>query len=103
MPITEDTLIEYETAEPASMEKVFEPSLEENKIFLVGEKTVCEAEYLIAGCEHCSADPQITLDYVLDLLTECDPAATEYLLCRPVCCPRCHRAVNEKTLVEYHS
>ena len=48
---------------------------------------------------HLTPDAEITLDYILDEITGCDPQFTEYILSRPANCPACFHEVTEKTLV----
>ena len=65
----------------------------------MGEAFVREAEASISGCAQCSHGAELTFDYILDEVTNCDPTLTEYVICRPAKCPRCHGDVTEKTLV----
>ena len=81
------------------MTKPGQRTLEEINIVLIGESTVADAEEFLTGCENCSDNVPIALDYLLDALTGCDPQVTEYVMCRPVCCPFCLNEVREKTLV----
>jgi hypothetical protein len=77
----------------------FDVPIEETNVVLVHEDLLTEAEQWIACCEHCYERCEHSFDQILDALTECDPANTEYLMCREAKCPRCHNSVTEKTLV----
>jgi hypothetical protein len=79
--------------------RVTETRPEALNIVLVDEGLVAQAEDFIDGCEACCDSAELTFDYVFDALTGADPTNTEYLLSRPAKCPRCRRAVTEKTLV----
>jgi hypothetical protein len=86
-------------ADYSLMIKPRQRSLEEINIVLVGESTVAEVEEFLTACEHCADNVPIALDYLLDALTGCDPQVTEYVMCRPACCPFCLSEIREKTLV----
>lgn len=75
------------------------PPLEDVRLILVEELLVAKAESLISGCERCDESAEISFDYLLDALSGCDPARTEYLMNRFARCPGCHGPVTEKTLV----
>jgi len=79
--------------------KCFEPCWEETEIVFIDEPTLLEAQAYTCGCEYCSDNLEITFDYVLDAVTECDPRGTEYLLCHPATCVSCGREISEKTFV----
>ena len=79
--------------------KVYEPALTEIEIVLVDEEVLLKAQSMIVSCESCADDADITLDYLLDEITGCEPTRTEYLLHRPARCPYCFHAVTEKTLI----
>jgi hypothetical protein len=100
--IIEGTLVsfdnELEAAVIQHVARVFEPA-DDTDIVFVDAGTLLEAESRIVHCERCCGDAELTFDYVLDALTQCDPAVTEYLLCRPAKCPTCLGDVTEKTLV----
>jgi hypothetical protein len=101
-PMFENTLVRCEGEReeyPAETFKEFEPNWEETNVVLIDEGMVAEAQACISGCEHCVANTETTFDYVLDAVTNCDPAMTEYLLCGPAKCPRCGHEVTEKTFV----
>jgi len=73
---------------------------EDRVIVFVGISDVKEAESLVLCCEHCGPDVAVLpFDIVVDLLSECDPAVTDYVLERPATCPRCGHEIVEKTLV----
>jgi hypothetical protein len=99
-PIIENTLVRCEGDAPNAA-LYFGQCWEENKVVLINETLLSEAQAFISGCEHC-CDPsaEIAFDYILDALTECDPTITEYVMCRPAKCSRCHHEVTEKTLVD---
>ena len=71
---------------------------EEAIIIFVGEALLAEMEQWVLGCQFCDKNATVRLDYLLDALTESDPAA-EYLMFRPVLCPSCAGEITEKTLV----
>lgn len=96
-PLTRTMLVQTEAFETET--KYFEPCWDETTIVLIDEPLLVQAESCLNGCEHCSSNAEITLDYVLDEVTGCDPRVTEYVLCRPAICGNCHRQVTEKTLV----
>jgi hypothetical protein len=102
-PILETTLVQLKESYRADCsENVFnwfELPLPETNIELIDETMIAEAQFLIAACESCGDNAQISFDYLLDVVTRCDPTATEYLMCRPAKCPRCSGDVTEKTLV----
>jgi len=97
-PLTKATLVQSQD-DVEENTKYFEPCWEETTIVLIDEPMLSAAEACFTGCEHCSDDAEITLDYVLDHVTGCDPTVTEYVLCRPAICRSCHRGVTEKTFV----
>ena len=73
---------------------------EDRVIVLVEIKDVKEAESLVLFCEHCGpGDADLSFDIIVDILSESDPATTDYVLERPATCPRCQHAILEKTLV----
>ena len=81
------------------LEPVHHP-VEEIDIVLVDEAVVLEAEQWLSACERCVDNAAIAVDYLLDALTGCNPAVTEYLMCRAARCPSCFAELNEKTLVQ---
>jgi len=99
--VFESTLIrpDEEFARNQCTDKVYAPSLENTTFVFVVEGTLKAAQSYILGCEQCTPDAEISLDYILDQLTGCDPTSTEYILCRPTSCPQCFGQVTEKTLV----
>jgi hypothetical protein len=78
----------------------FDPTPEEQIVVLLEDADLRKAVQLIAGCEHCSEDAEIPFDNVLDRVTGSDPSVTDYVMARRAKCPRCFRAVTEKTLIE---
>jgi hypothetical protein len=81
------------------MRERLQRSVEEVNIVLIDEAMVAEAEEWLTGCEVCADNAVIALDYLLDALTAYDPSITEYVMCRPACCPFCAAEVTEKTLI----
>ena len=78
----------------------FAPSAEETDVVFVDEPTLLDAQNFISGCEHCAPErAEIGFDQILDNITGCDPTVTEYVICRPALCSRCHHEVMEKTLI----
>jgi hypothetical protein len=104
-PIAENTLVRCEgerTEEMANALVEYEPCWEETNVVLVDEAVLSEAQAHITGCEQCVPYAEMTFDYILDAVTERDPASTEYVLRRPAKCPRCNEDVTEKTFVIAH-
>jgi hypothetical protein len=59
-------------------------------LYRIDTDTVRKAEREIASCEACAPDlADVSIDFVLDCLTGCDPTVTDYELVEPVRCPRC--------------
>ena len=81
------------------MTEGLQPCAEDVNIVLIGESTLVETERCLSGCQTCSRNATLTLDYILDALTGCDPILTEYLMARPLRCPSCHGEIREKTFV----
>ena len=81
------------------MTEELQPCTEDVNIVLIGESTLEETERFLLGCQTCSRNATLTLDYILDALTGCDPVLTEYLMARTLRCPSCHREIREKTFV----
>jgi hypothetical protein len=79
--------------------RISEVPCEQLRVMLVDEEELACAEGLLAGCEGCTEGAHLPLDYLLDALTSADPLTTEYLLPRPLRCPRCRSEVTEKTAV----
>ena len=75
------------------------PCIEEIDIVLVDEATVLDIQRCVCGCEHCAENAAISFDYLLDALTDRDPAITEYLMYSPAKCQTCSANITEKTLV----
>ena len=72
-------------------------SVEHFDIVFVGEATLREVQHWVSGCEHCTENAAMILDYLLDALTGCSPTRTQYLLCRPAKCPACSSDITEAT------
>src|SRR5262245_14184338 len=100
-PVFEATLVhpDAEFEEAQNVEKFYEPNFEETNLVFIDEAVLTQAKRNIEGCEHCCPDAEITLDYILDDITGCDPQLTEYILSHPTNCPVCFHEVTEKTLV----
>ena len=99
-PIVQSTfVVPVAPSDSDTQETGFNPPIEEINVVLVDERQLQEAQACIIGCESCSDGAEISFDYLLDAVSGCDPATTEYLICRPVQCPRCFHEVTEKTLV----
>jgi hypothetical protein len=81
------------------MSKPVEYRIEDLQIILLDEARVMEIEQWLAACENCAENAAVALDYIFDALTGCGPELTEYLMCRPACCPCCAGEITEKTLV----
>ncbi len=75
------------------------PSPEQVDVVLIEEFVLLQAQDYVRACERCDATSTITFDYLLDELSGCDPARTEYLMRRPVKCMRCDGQITEKTLI----
>jgi len=90
---TEDNIV---TLEPVGIRP---PDQTTHQDVFINETTVSQAESFIDGCEHCAWTPEVTLDYLLDAITDCDPEVTEYVLCRPAECRRCGHEVRPKTFL----
>jgi len=101
-PIFERTLIDFDGKAKAALEeefKYFDVCDEEQDVVFIDESTLLEAQTFISGCEHCSGMAEIPFDQLLDSITGCDPATTEYVICHAAKCGNCHHDVMEKTLV----
>jgi hypothetical protein len=62
------------------------PCKRDRDVVFVDEATLLEAQ-LMSGCERCSPDAENRFDQVLDAITGCDPAITEYVICHAAKCP----------------
>jgi len=82
------------------MKDYFEPPIEKLDIVLVDSNAVALASLHVVGCEGCSEDANTLFEWLFDEATGRDPSITDYLLEAPASCPRCHRMVTERTLVE---
>ena len=103
-PMLENTLVRCE-GESGRQTAVAYPtfaSLDETPVILVDEASLAEAACWLSGCQRCTNGADMTFDYVLDAVTHSDDPKTEYVMCRPVQCPRCQREVTEKTLIVVH-
>ena len=70
---------------------------EDRVIVLVGIEDVKDAESLVRLCEHCGPDvADLPFDIIVDILSECDPAVTDYVLERPATCPRCRHEIRRE-------
>ena len=78
----------------------FDPTPEQLHVVLIDTATVAKAQALLVSCEACNPDAETPFDWVLDHLTGCDPAVTDYVLESPARCLQCGAAISEKTLVE---
>lgn len=103
-PILEDTLVRCE-GEPSRVTHAVYPtsaSMDDTEVVLVDEPLLAEAACWISGCQRCTKGAEMMFDYVLDAVTNSDDPNTEYVMCRPIHCPRCQREVTEKTFIVVH-
>ena len=100
-PILENTLVrcEGEPGRHAPATYSISTSLDDTDVVLVDEALLAEAACWISGCHRCTKGAGMTFDYVLDAIMDSDDPNTEYVMCRPVHCPRCQREVTEKTFI----
>jgi hypothetical protein len=105
-PIFENTLVrcEGEPRRQAGAVATYPTatSLDDTDVILVDEAVLTEAACWISGCQRCTKGAEMTFDYVLDAVMDSDDPSTEYVMCRPVHCPRCQREVTEKTFIVVH-
>jgi hypothetical protein len=73
------------------------------QILAVGAPTIRRALAAISSCESCNTEAELPFDWILDEVTGCDGANTDYFLTEPPRCPRCGCNIVEKTLVEADS
>ena len=73
---------------------------EDQNVVLIEEETLRRAEQLVVSCEGCNSDAEFPFCEILDRLTGSDPSVTDYILQKPGSCPRCFRAITEKTFIE---
>jgi CheY-like chemotaxis protein len=73
---------------------------EDQNIVLIEEEILRRAEHLVLSCEGCNAEAEIPFCELLDRLTGSDPTVTDYILEKPGSCPRCFRALTERSSVE---
>jgi len=70
------------------------PRWKDTRPVLVSTDTLRMAAAQIGSCEACTPDEaEIPFDYILDSITGCDPEVTDYVLAKPVLCPRCSAPV----------
>lgn len=103
-PILENTLVRCE-GEPSRVPQVSYPPLsamEDTDVRLVDETFLAEAACWISGCQRCAKGAEMTFDYILDAVMDSDDPNTEYVMCRPVHCPKCQSEVTEKTFIVVH-
>ena len=103
-PVLENTLVRCE-GEPGRQTAVAypaSPSMDDTDVILVDEAVLAEAACWITGCQRCTKGAEMTFDYVLDAVVDSEDPNTEYVMCRPVHCPRCQREVTEKTFIVVH-
>ena len=72
------------------------------EVLALSAATIRRAQNAISSCESCNSEAELPFDWVIDEVTGCDGANTDYFLTEPARCPRCGRTVIEKTLVEPH-
>lgn len=103
-PMLENTLVRCEGESSRETLVDYPPlaSLDETEVILVDEVSLAKAVCWLSGCQHCTKSAEMTFDYVLDAVTDSDDPNTEYVMCRPVQCPRCKREVTEKTRIAVH-
>jgi DNA-binding NarL/FixJ family response regulator len=79
---------------------LFDEDLEDQKVLVIKEETLRKAERMILSCEMCNSEAEIPFSEILDGLTGSDPDVTDYILEKPGRCPRCFRAVTERTFIK---
>jgi len=104
-PIFENTLVRCK-GEPRSKTAIAYPAtpfLEaDTNVVLINESFLAEAANWITGCQCCTKGAEMTFDYILDAIMDSEDPNTEYVMCRPVQCPRCQGEVTEKTRIVVH-
>lgn len=70
-------------------------------LIAVSRETLLRAEPHIHGCESCSGSAGLPFSWILDRITDRNPAITDYVLPRAARCGGCGAAVYEKTLIEW--
>jgi hypothetical protein len=100
-PIFEKTLVDFDGKAKAALNQLQFVDARDagQELVFIDEATLIEAQDLIVGCEYCSDEAELLFDQILDAVTGCDPATTEYVICHPAKCGFCHREVMEKTMV----
>ncbi len=79
------------------------PSIEKLHVVLIEQAVLDDVVEWVAGCESCDDNAVLPFDYLLDVVTDCDPTVTEYLMCRLETCPFCLSKITEKTRVSVRS
>jgi len=74
-------------------------AVQDLNVKLIDESVLIETLRWVSGCERCAVNAVIGFDYLLDALTGADPTTTEYIMCRPIRCPKCSGPITEKTHV----
>ena len=69
-------------------------------LIAISRETLVRAESRILGCEECSKKAGLPFSWILDCVTDRNPAITDYVLPRPAQCRKCGGEVLEKTLVD---
>jgi hypothetical protein len=91
---------ELQTPEAMKAELLnFKSSVDKINVLLIDECLLNETMAWVSGCESCADNAVIPFDYLLDVVTNCDPRVTEHLMCRPAKCPGCRSEIREKTHV----
>jgi len=67
-------------------------------IVFIDEATLNEALSCVSGCSQCAVDPELTLDYILDVLTRSGPP-TVYVLPHIPACPECGHEIDRGTSI----
>jgi CheY-like chemotaxis protein len=80
--------------------RYFDGHPEDQNIVLVEEETLRRAEQMVLSCEACNKSAEFPFCEILDRLTGSDATVTDYILQKPGTCPRCFRAITEKTFIE---
>ncbi len=67
----------------------------------ISKATALDTQRQVLGCETCTDDAEIPLNWILDRVTGRSGANSDYVLSEPLKCPRCIAAIREETLVEW--
>lgn len=70
-------------------------------LIAISRETLLRAEPHVHGCESCSHTAALPFSWILDRITDRNPAITDYVLPRAARCGRCGASVFEKTLIEW--